>query len=78
MDDWLNESNIIGWEGPRNLIFTLKYFIQLQGGSWESIPGLLLRNKPENQDEDALGKIEQQQDFVILEQRDSLKVGVHF
>ena len=23
-------------------------------------------NKPENQDEDALGKIEQQQDFVIL------------
>ena len=35
-------------------------------------------NKPENQDEDALGKIEQQQDFVILELRDSLKVGVHF
>ena len=24
------------------------------------------KNKPENQDEDALGKIEQQQDFVIL------------
>ena len=36
------------------------------------------KNKPENQDEDALGKIEQQQDFVILELRDSLKVGVHF
>ena len=39
---------------------------------------LFLLNKPENQDEDALGKIEQQQDFVILELRDSLKVGVHF
>ena len=26
----------------------------------------LQQNKPENQDEDALGKIEQQQDFVIL------------
>ena len=25
-----------------------------------------INNKPENQDEDALGKIEQQQDFVIL------------
>ena len=33
------------------------------------IPGIspyLVLNKPENQDEDALGKIEQQQDFVIL------------
>ena len=39
---------------------------------------LSFSNKPENQDEDALGKIEQQQDFVILELRDSLKVGVHF
>ena len=29
-------------------------------------------NKPENQDEDALGKIEQQQDFVIL----NLTLGV--
>ena len=34
-------------------------------------------NKPENQDEDALGKIEQQQDFVILELGASIKVGVH-
>ena len=34
-------------------------------------------NKPENQDEDAIGKIEQQQDFVILELGASIKVGVH-
>ena len=27
----------------------------------------LIINKPENQDEDAVGKIEQQQDFVILD-----------
>ena len=33
-------------------------------------------NKPENQDEDALGKIEQQQDFVILEVGASIKAGV--
>ena len=39
---------------------------------WESE-----ENKPENQDEDALGKIEQQQDFVILELGASIKVGVH-
>ena len=32
------------------------------------IPWLILvNNKPENQDEDALGRIEQQQDFVILD-----------
>ena len=36
-----------------------------------------MMNKPENQDEDALGKIEQQQDFVILELGASIKVGVH-
>ena len=30
-------------------------------------------NKPENQDEDALGKIEQQQNCVILERRPQLK-----
>ena len=34
-------------------------------------------NKPENQDEDALGKIEQHQDFVILELGASIKVCVH-
>ena len=32
-----------------------------------------MMNKPENQDEDALGKIEQQQDFVILELGAQLK-----
>ena len=36
-----------------------------------------VRNKPENQDEDALGKIEKQQDCVILELGASIKVGVH-
>ena len=34
-------------------------------------------NKPENQDKDALGKIEQQQDCVILELGAPIKVGVH-
>ena len=46
------------------------YFIW-QGVVW-------IQNKPENQDEDALvGKIEQQQDFVILELGASIKVGVN-
>ena len=42
------------------------------GKNWKS-----QGNKPEIQDEDALGKIEQQQDFVILELGGSFKVGVH-
>ena len=39
----------------------------------KSILFLCLSNKPENQDEDALGKIEQQQNCVILERWPQLK-----
>ena len=51
--------------------------IELQAPEKLKICPGIFSNKPENQDEDALGKIEQQQDFVILELGASIKVGVH-